>query len=131
MKELESILGSNDVFSVDDDDLGYISLVQHHVDSGDHTPIKQPPHRLSFSRSETVSNLIDDVMKKGIIQPSISAWASLIVLVPKQQDNSVRFCVDYCKVNVTKYPLPRIDGILDTLGRSSYFTTLDLASGFW
>ena len=81
-----------------------------------------------------VEELVADMRKKGIIQPSVSAWASPIVLVPKK-DDTLRFCVDYRKVNaVTKkdvYPLPRIDDILDTLGKSRYFTTLDLASGFW
>ena len=81
-----------------------------------------------------MSNVIDDMMKKGIIQPSVSAWAIPIILVSKW-DNSLRFCVDYHKVNAVSkkdvYPLPRIDDILDTLGRSRKFTTLDLASGFW
>lgn len=58
----------------------------------------------------------------------------MIVLVPKR-DGSLRFCVDYRKVNsITKkdvYPLPRIDDILDTLSEARYFSTLDLASGFW
>lgn len=43
--------------------------------------------------------------------------------------------MDYRKLNsVTKadtYPLPRIDDLLDQLGKSAYFSTLDLASGFW
>ena len=95
------------------------------------TPSNSNPRRLP---PETVSSLIDDMMKKGIIQASASAWASPIVLVPKR-GNTLRFCEDYRKVNaITKkdvYPLPRIDDILDTLGNSRYFTTLDLASGFW
>ena len=68
------------------------------------------------------------------MQPSSSAWASSVVLVPKK-DSSSRFHVDYRRSNnITKkdvYPLPCIDDILDTLGQAKYFTTLDLASGYW
>ena len=53
VKELERfLLGSYDVFSLDDDDLGHTSPVQHHVDTGDYARIKQPPCRLPFSRRE-------------------------------------------------------------------------------
>ena len=128
------LLSSDDVFSLSNSDLGHTSLVLHKVDTSDHPPIKQPPRRHPISQREVVSVLVDDMTKKGIIQPSTSAWASPIVLVPKR-DNTLRFCVDYRKVNaITKkdvYPLPCIDDILDTLGKSKYFSTLDLASGFW
>ncbi|KAL5019435.1 hypothetical protein ScPMuIL_003480, partial [Solemya velum] len=69
--------------------------------------------------------------------PLLSPWASPIVLVEKKHDThkSYRFCVDYRKLNkVTKvdaYPLPRIDDTIDVLSGSQYFSTLDLASGFW
>ena len=57
-----------------------------------------------------------------------------MVLVRKK-DGSLRFCVDYQKLNsVTKsdvFPMPRIDSMLDQLGKSEYFSTLDLASGYW
>ena len=74
------------------------------------------------------------MQETGVIQPSTSPWASPIVLVQKK-DGSLRFCVDYRHLNsVTKvdtYPLPRIDDLLDQLGRAKYFSTLDLASGYW
>ena len=77
---------------------------------------------------------ITKMLEQGIVKPSKSSWSSFIVLV-KKKDGSWRFCVDYRKLNsVTHrdaYPLPRIDATLDSLAGSTYFTTLDLASGYW
>jgi len=68
------------------------------------------------------------------VQPSVCPWASPVVLVPKR-DGTTWFCVDYRRINaVTKkvvYPLPTIEDILDTIGRSQHFTTLDLSAGYW
>ena len=66
--------------------------------------------------------------------PVAPAWASPVVLI-KKKDGSLRFCVDYHKVNtVTRkntYPLPRVDDALDALACCKWFTTLDLLSGYW
>ncbi len=77
--------------------------------------------------------MVDDMLAQGVIEESQSPWASPFVLV-KKKDGNLRFCVDYRQLNrVTKldvFPLPRID-TLDLLSGSKYFTTLDLASGYW
>lgn len=74
------------------------------------------------------------MQENGVIQASKSPWSSPVVLVQKK-DGSLRFCIDYRELNsVTKadtFPLPRIDNLLDQLGKAKYFLTLDLASDFW
>jgi len=69
-----------------------------------------------------------------LIKPSNSPWSSPVVVVEKK-NGKLRLCVDYRKLNnVTKkdsYPLPRIDDMLETLSGSQWFSSLDLASGFW
>ncbi|GFW04063.1 retrovirus-related Pol polyprotein from transposon 412 [Trichonephila clavipes] len=73
-------------------------------------------------------------MKNNDIEPSSSPFASPIVLVRKK-DGSTRFGVDYRRLNdVTKkdsYPLPIIEDTLGTLDGNTWFSTLDLKSGYW
>ena len=74
------------------------------------------------------------MLKCGVIEPAFSPWASPIVLVRKK-DGTTRFCVDYRRLNSAtlkdSYPLPRINGSIDALSDSCWFSTLDLASGYW
>ena len=74
------------------------------------------------------------MLNRGIIQPSVSPWASPVVLV-KKKDNTDRFCVDFRRFNaVTRkdsYPLLRKDDSLDALNGTRYFSTMDLMSGYW
>ena len=132
---LESVISQHaDLFEMDDSELGHSNVVQHVIDTGDSTPIKQHPYRTPVVQREKIAELIEQMKRQGIVKPSCSPWASPVVLVPKR-DGSTRFCVDYRRLNaVTKkdvYPLPRIDDILDTLGRATHFTTLDLSAGYW
>ena len=78
--------------------------------------------------------MIAKMLEQKVITPSSSPWASPVVLVAKK-DGSTRFCVDYRRLNsITRmdiYPLPRIDDTLDLLAKTKFFSTLDLASGYW
>ena len=125
---------NTDIFSQGPNDLGRTKLVKHKINTGNAKPIKQPPRRLPYSKRTAANQAITDMENQGIIEPSTSPWASPIVLVEKK-DGSLRFCVDYRKLNnITvkdSYPLPRIDDTLDALGGSQWFSTLDLKSGYW
>lgn len=130
----EMIVVNDDVFALNDSELGCTSIVQHEINTGTEPLIKQPARRVPFVYREKLSSMVDEMLRDGIIQPSSSAWSSRVVLVPKK-DGKFRFCVDYRRLNsISKkdvYPLPRIDDILDTLGNTKYFSSLDLCSGYW
>ena len=106
----------------------------HAIDAGDSVPIKQAARRIPFALRKTVDNMVQNMLEQGLIKPSSSPWSSPVVFVEKK-DGSKRFCVDYRRLNsLTKmdvFLLPRVDDTLDSLSKSQYFTTLDLASGFW
>ena len=77
---------------------------------------------------------IDRMLECGVVEPSSSAWQSPVVLVRKK-DGTTRFCLDYRKLNAAtvkdSYTLPRINDSLDALAGSTWFSTLDLANGYW
>ena len=124
----------HEVFSLSKEDRGETDLIELHIDTGDAEPRKYPVRRVPFAVRDEIARSLEEMQASNVIQPSSSPWASPVVLVRKK-DGTLRFCVDYRGLNsVTKldqFPLPRIDDLLDQLGEAHYFTTLDLASGYW
>ena len=101
--------------------------------SKDARPIRQAPYRLNTEKREKLRTEIRRLQDQGLITPSLSPWASPVVMVPKP-DGSLRLCVDYRKVNAMteadSHPLPRIDDIIDDIAHSKYVSTFDLVQGY-
>ncbi len=96
--------------------------------------VRSRPYRLPEHKKKVVQSELEAMLEMGVIEESRSDWASPIVLVPKT-DGSVRFCVDYRKVNAVSkfdaYPMPWVDELLDRLGTARFYSTLDLTKGYW
>lgn len=76
---------------------------------------------------------VQSLLDKRLIQPSRSAYSSPVIFVSKP-DGSLKMCSDYPALNAQtvkdKYPIPRIDDLLDRLQGASVFSSLDLQSGY-
>ena len=113
--------------------LGSTGVVEHEI----HThgpPIRQPYRRQNPEVRRQEQKQLKEMLEEGIVRPSSSPWASPVVMV-KKKDGTLRFCVDFRKLNdVTikdTHPLPRIDDTLEALKGAKYCSTLDLKSGYW
>ena len=113
---------------------GQTKSVQHEIITKDARPVRCGPRRLAPAGLRKEQDCVQDMLTGGQIEPSDSPWASPVVLVTKK-DGSTRFCVDYRRLNSLTvkdaYPLPRIDDSLRLLGNQQWFSTMDLASGYW
>ncbi|EIE91156.1 hypothetical protein RO3G_15867 [Rhizopus delemar RA 99-880] len=123
-----------EIFDWDNNTIGYTSILKHKIiREGNIQPISHRPYRLSPIESDYLQKELDKYCKLGVIAPSNSPWAAPVTLV-KKKNGEYRMVIDYRKLNaVTKkdsYPLPRIDDLLDTLGKAKVFSALDMRAGF-
>ena len=123
-----------DIFTEDNLDLGDTLTVTHRFVTKTEEPIAQTFRRIPPNQFEEVKRHIEDLLQVGIIQESYSPYAAPMVLARKK-DGSLRMCIDYRKLNAnTKkdaFPLPRILESIDAPIGATFFTTLDLASGYY
>ena len=123
-----------ETFAKSSADLGHCPILEHDIDTGDSLPIRQSPRRPPLAARDAEDEILDEMLQTGVIEPSISPWASPVCLVRKK-DGTFRFCVDYRRVNAVSkkdaYPVPDIQDALDHLRGARYFATFDLLSGYW
>ncbi|KAJ9556981.1 hypothetical protein OSB04_011595 [Centaurea solstitialis] len=96
-------------------------------------PIAKSPYRLAPSEMQELSSQLQELLDKGFIRPSSSPWGAPVLFV-KKKDGSFRMCIDYRELNKitikNRYPLPRIDDLFDQLQGATYFSKIDLRSGY-
>ncbi|KAI8498470.1 hypothetical protein Bbelb_236720 [Branchiostoma belcheri] len=100
----------------------------------DDQPIHQRAYPLPHKMRPALQREIQNLQELGIIQESESPYSAPVVLVNKK-DGGVRMCVDYRKLNnntsADRYPMPRIDEIIDGVGTARYISVIDLTKGFY
>jgi hypothetical protein len=96
-------------------------------------PPSRPTYRMSQPELDELNRQLTELMSKGHIQESKSPYGAPVLFV-KKKDGTMRMCVDYRALNKitikNKYPLPRIDELLDRLLGARYFSKIDLRSGY-
>ena len=131
---IELIVKNKNVFAENPKNPGFTGTTFHEINTADAKPVKSHPYRVNHHSEGIIKSEISNMLENNIIEPSNSPWSAPVVLVTKK-DGSVRFCVDYRKLNAItvkdSYPLPRIDDTLDRLGKNKFFSAFDLASGYW
>ncbi|XP_063334794.1 uncharacterized protein si:ch211-282j22.3 isoform X1 [Pelmatolapia mariae] len=120
-----------DVFS---ENPGRTDIVEHDIVLKDGASVKRMSYRIPERLLIPLKEEIDLMLSLGIIEASKSEWCHPVVLVPKK-DGSIRFCIDFRYLNAISqfdsYPTPRIDDMVERLGKARYLTTIDLCKGYW
>jgi RNase H-like domain found in reverse transcriptase/Reverse transcriptase (RNA-dependent DNA polymerase)/Integrase zinc binding domain/gag-polyprotein putative aspartyl protease/Chromo (CHRromatin Organisation MOdifier) domain len=100
-------------------------------------PGSRPPYRRNYRMTEDeraeLKKQLTELLAKGLIRPSVSPFGSPVIFVRKP-NGEMRLCIDYRAVNKltvkNRYPLPRIDDLLDQLRGATCFSSLDLKAGY-
>ncbi len=96
-------------------------------------PISRAPCQFSFTKYEELEQQSNDLLNKGYIKPNKSPWGVLVLFVRKK-DRTSTLCVEYKGLNKfiikNKFPLPRIDDLVDHLHGAIIFSEIDLRSGY-
>ena len=128
----------NDLFYLKGDKLSYSNSATHKIKTTDDEPINIKPYRIPHHQKQEVQKQVENMLNEKIIFPSKSPWNFPLIVVPKKPDadgnKRYRIAIDFRALNKKTipdvFPLPNISDILENLGKSKVFSTLDLANGF-
>ena len=113
-------------------------MVRHSIELDNDRPVYIKPRRYPHAMRDIIRTHIDEMLSQGIIRKSMSPYCSPLWVVPKAtkdgENQKYRVVVDYRELNrrtkLEKYPLPRLEDMLDRMAGSSIFSTFDLKAGY-
>jgi len=118
------------VFGLETESLSTNNFYKQKLRLKDEEPVYIKNYRSPHSQKDEIQAQVQKLIKDKIVEPSVSAYNSPLLLVPKKSIpgsdiKKSRLVIDYRQINKKllsdTFPLPRIDDILDQLGRAKYF----------
>ena len=120
-------------FAKDETSIGTTPLTSMTIDMGTADPVSQKPYPIAMKHYEWVKNEIEKLVAAKVICTSQSSWSAPIIVVSKG-DGGKHLVIDYRALNkVTRrftWPMPKVEDIFSKSNRATYFTTLDLCTGY-
>eukprot|EP00798_Chlamydomonas_sp_ICE-L_P005195 gene5195-biopygen12247 len=109
--------------------------VEHAIDEEPGSrPGSKAPYRMSPEDMEVLRTHLAELLEKVFIRPSCSPYGAPVLFVPKK-GGGFRMCVDWRQLNKqtikNRYPLPRIDDLLERLHGSKVWSKIDLTQGYY
>lgn len=131
---LELCTQYSDIFALKSDKMSINNFYEQSLRITDNEPVFIKNYRTPHSSKTEINKQVQNLLVNDLIEPAMSNYNSPIILVPKKGNTKWRLCIDYRRLNkkliADKFPLPRIDEILENLGKAKFFSVLDLYSGF-
>ena len=123
-----------DIFSICRYDLGLAKITPISIETTTNQPIVSKILRTPIKYREVLNKEIEEMVKSGVMEESDTPWVSSFLVVPKK-DGTIRPCIDFRALNAVtipdRYPIPKIDDIINDVAGCVYYSTVDVSKGYW